>query len=127
MSFGKIILDPEGDTIEIDASSGQEAVSRVRDGRSVIVDDGYSGKLTCKCDGQGETIRLIFPDRVLSTDNDSPHYINGFYSRSGPTNVVCQGKETIELHIGGLLHIKKKQPYKEYTFEIPITIECDHP
>ncbi len=128
MNFGRIILDPLGDTIEIDASSGKEAVSRVRgNGRSVIVEEGHSGMITYKCQAPGERITLLFPSRVEAKDHPSSHYINGFYTHSAPTHVVCQDEETIDLHIGGLLHLKKGQPYKKYGFELSVTIQSDNP
>ncbi len=129
MNFGEIILAPGGDTIEIDASSvGESAVSHVRgNGKSVIVDDGYPGKLTYKCQAPGERITMLFPSRVEAENHTNSHYINGFSRRSTHTPIVCEGTETIELHIGGLLHLKKGQPYGEYEFELPITIQSSIP
>lgn len=125
LDFGTIILAPSEDAVEIDASSGLAVPKGYGNGHSLIT-GGSSGKLCVQCGGKGEIITLLFPDRIKDTATSS-HYIDGFSSRSTPTPVQCEGTETIELHIGGLLHLKTGKPDQTYEFNGSITVNFDGP
>ncbi len=125
LDFGNIILAPPKDTIEIDASGGG-AVPRVYENGHSLITGGNSGKLCIRCGGKGEIITLLFPERVKDSATKSL-YIDGFSSRSTPTPIMCEGNETIDLHIGGLLHLKTGQPDQRYNFDCSITVNFDRP
>ncbi len=126
LNFGNIVVTPSKDTIEIDASYGA-AVPRVyRKGHSLVT-EGHSGKICVQCGGKGEIITLLFPARITDSDGGTTPYVDGFSSRSTPTPIVCKGTETIDLHIGGLLHLRTSQPAKDYTFDGSITVNFDDP
>ncbi len=125
LDFGNIVLAPPKDSIEIDASGGASVPRVYENGRSLVT-EGHSGKICVRCGGRGEIITLLFPDRVKDSATNSL-YIDGFSSRSTPTPVVCEGTETIDLHIGGLLHLKTGQPDQTYEFDCSITVNFDNP
>ncbi len=126
MSFGTIIMDPAGDLIEIDASSGAATPHVYSSGRSYI-NGGNSGLIRVNSTTAGEVITLIFPASVAVNGGGATHTLEAFPTRSTATPVISTGSGLMEFNIGGLLRLRSGQPDGSYSFDITVTVQFDNP
>jgi len=126
ISFGNIVLDPEGEIFEIDASQGT-AFPRVYSSGNSLINGGHSGLIRVSSDTPGETVTLIFPVSVPVRGGSATHSLDGLTVRSTPTPVISTAIGTMDFHLGGLLHINSGQPDKTFNFDIVVTVQFDNP
>jgi len=126
ISFGNIVMDPDGDLIEIDASGGAASPHVYGSGRSFI-NGGNSGEIRVNSTTAGEVITLIFPGSVAVSDGSATHTIEGFSARSTSTPVISDGSGLMAFDIGGLLRLEAGQADSSYDFDITVTVQFDNP
>lgn len=121
LSFGVIIADPLGERIEIDASSGPSEPQKVTTGGSHIT-GGTSGMIRISSTNAGQQIQIDYltPSTVLNS-NGNTMQVDGINARSTPPTVTTTGS-IVDIHVGGMLHIKPGQAAGAYSGLIEIMI-----
>ncbi len=130
ISFGKIIAEPAGEIIEIDAGGGPSIPTVFTSGNTRIISGsgGTSGIITVDADMAGQTITLEFPPSVPLKSAGNPDMIlDGIAARSTSSPITTSAPGPVDFHIGGLLHITACQPEAAYSGTVQVTVTVNNP
>jgi|GEM_PF-1231041 len=126
LSFGTVVVDPAGESIEIDASVGTSLPRVFTSGRSYIT-GGNSGLISVYSDTPGQMITVDYPPSVNLESGGSADLILDGISERSTFSAVSSSIGPIDFHIGGLLHINSGQPTRNFSGTMTITITVTNP
>ena len=111
INFGSIDLHPGGDTITIDARNGSASPQ----GSHSVVTGGSSGRITITSSGS-EQATVTYPSSIQL--NDTTHFITidniGTYSQYNGSIIDLSTPQTINIHMGGQLHLPSDTVHNNY-------------
>ena len=126
ISFGNIIADPAGETIEINAYAGPAAPVVLTSGNT-IVKGGFSGIIRIYSDIPGQAITLYYPASVaMKASGAGDMTLDGIDARSR-TFATSTATGNIDFDVGGLLHIGRGQEGRNYSATMTVTVDIINP
>ena len=125
ISFGIIIIDSSGATVEIDAITST-AAPRIASGGLSYVSGGASGLVQVFSDIPGQSIILTYPGSILLENGPSSMTLDGITSRS-KQSAVSTSVGPIDFDVGGLLHVSGRQTSTNYTGFMTVNVTINNP
>jgi len=126
VNFGRIVADPVGEIIEINAKTGP-AVPVVFTAGDSHVTGGFSGIIRIYADIPGQMISLVYPVSIdLQAAGAANMTLDGIDARSKNSATSTIAGE-IDFDVGGLLHINTGQASQVYSATMTVTVNIINP